>query len=46
MRLTGETLASRLSYFFWNQGPDRELLDAGMSGGLDTDEGIWRRSSA
>ena len=39
MRLTGETLASRLSYFFWNQGPDAELLEAALSGALDTDEG-------
>ena len=27
-RLTAESMASRLSYFFWNQGPDRALLDA------------------
>jgi hypothetical protein len=38
-RLTGETLASRLSYFLWNAGPDAELLDAAWSGELDTDEG-------
>lgn len=38
-RLTGETLASRLSYFLWNAGPDAELLGAGWSGELDTDEG-------
>lgn len=37
--LTGETLASRLSYFLWNTGPDAELLDAAWSGELDTDEG-------
>ena len=39
MPLSGETLASRLSYFFWNQGPDRALLDAALSGALNTDEG-------
>lgn len=38
-RLTGETLASRLSYFLWNAGPDAELLHAAWSGELDTDEG-------
>jgi hypothetical protein len=39
LRLTGETLASRLSYFLWNAGPDVELLDAAWSGELDTEEG-------
>lgn len=38
-KLTADTLASRLSYFFWNRGPDAALLDAASSGELDTDEG-------
>lgn len=38
-RLTGVTLASRLSYFLWSQGPDGELLEAALNGELDTDEG-------
>ncbi len=38
-KLTGETLASRLSYFLWNTGPDAELLRAAVSGELDTEEG-------
>lgn len=37
--LTGDTLASRLSYFFWNRGPDAELLEAAAAGELDTDAG-------
>ncbi|TFH31840.1 MAG: DUF1588 domain-containing protein [Myxococcales bacterium] len=39
LMLTGDTLASRLSYFLWNTGPDAELLDAAWSGELDTAEG-------
>jgi len=38
-RLTGLTLASRLSFFFWNRGPDAELLAAATDGSLDTDAG-------
>ncbi len=37
--LTSQTLASRLSYFLWNSGPDAELLEAAVSGELDTEEG-------
>lgn len=37
--LTSETLASRLSYFLWNTGPDAELLRAAAAGELDTEEG-------
>lgn len=37
--LTGTALASRLSYFLWNRGPDAELLRAAVSGDLDTDAG-------
>lgn len=33
--------ASRLSFFFWNVGPDEALLDAAAAGRLDSDEG-WR----
>lgn len=39
-RLTGYEIASRLSFFLWKQGPDRELLDAAASGELDTPEGV------
>jgi len=38
-RLTGETLASRLSYFLWNQGPDSALLEAAIQGELETEAG-------
>lgn len=38
-RLTADTLASRLSYFLWNSGPDAELLEAALAGELDTDDG-------
>ncbi|MGB0590009.1 MAG: DUF1588 domain-containing protein [Myxococcota bacterium] len=37
--LTGEALASRLSYFLWNQGPDDELMSAAMAGELETEQG-------
>jgi len=37
-RLTGETIASRLSFFLWNSGPDFELLDAAIAGELDDEE--------
>jgi len=39
-RLTGYELASRLSFFLWESGPDEELLDAVAAGELDTEEGI------
>jgi hypothetical protein len=46
LRLTGFGLATRLSFFLWNQGPDDALLDAAEQGALDTPEGIaaqaWR----
>src|SRR5262249_60789273 len=32
--LTDLELASRLSFFLWNTGPDDELLDIAASGGL------------
>jgi len=37
--LTPFTLASRLSYFFWNRGPDAALIKAASDGSLDTEEG-------
>ncbi|NND66069.1 MAG: DUF1592 domain-containing protein, partial [Halioglobus sp.] len=40
LELTGLTLASRLSYFLWNRGPDDELLAAAASGELQTSEGL------
>ncbi len=38
--LTGYELASRLSYHFWGEPPDAELLDAAADGSLLTDEGL------
>jgi hypothetical protein len=38
--LTGYELASRLSYFFWDSMPDKELSDAAASGALDTATGV------
>jgi len=38
--LTGYETASRLSFAFWNRGPDQELLDAAAAGELDTPEGV------
>ena len=46
---TGETrfssmeMASRLSFLLWNSTPDSELLDAGESGVLVTDDGLERQ---
>jgi Protein of unknown function (DUF1592)/Protein of unknown function (DUF1588)/Protein of unknown function (DUF1585)/Protein of unknown function (DUF1587)/Protein of unknown function (DUF1595)/Planctomycete cytochrome C len=37
--LDGPALASRLSYFLWNSGPDDELLAAATKGELATREG-------
>jgi hypothetical protein len=42
LRLDAYSLASRLSYFLWNAGPDAELLDAAASGELQTDDGRAR----
>jgi hypothetical protein len=39
-RLTGEEVASRLSYFLWRSGPDDALLDAAEADELDTPEGV------
>lgn len=42
LRLDAYSLASRLSYFLWNAGPDDKLLDAAASGELQTDLGRAR----
>ncbi|MDZ7644356.1 MAG: DUF1592 domain-containing protein [Woeseiaceae bacterium] len=42
LRLDAYSLASRLSYFLWNAGPDARLLDAAASGELQTDDGRAR----
>jgi len=41
-RLDGYSLASRLSFFLWNQAPDEALLKAAASGELHTAEGRAR----
>jgi len=40
LRLTDESVASRLSFFLWNTTPDEELLLAAERGDLTTDEGL------
>lgn len=42
LRLDAYSIASRLSYFFWNASPDAELLDAAESGELQTEDGLAR----
>ncbi|WP_262696452.1 DUF1592 domain-containing protein [Kordiimonas aquimaris] len=42
LRLDAYSVASRLSYFFWNASPDAELLDAAESGELQTEDGLAR----
>ena len=39
-RLNGYEMATRLSFLFWNQGPDDALLDAAEKGELDKPEGV------
>jgi len=41
-RLDAYSLASRLSFFLWNAGPDDELLREAESGALHTREGLER----
>ena len=41
-RLDAYSLASRLSFFLWNSGPDDELLQMAESGELQTREGLDR----
>lgn len=42
LRLDAYSLASRLSYFLWDAGPDDELLSAAASGELQTQKGLAR----
>jgi len=42
LRLDSYSLASRLSFFLWNAGPDAKLLDAAASGELQTEDGRTR----
>lgn len=42
LRLDAYSLASRLSFFLWNAGPDDELLTAAESGDLQSPGGIER----
>ncbi len=42
LRLDSYSLASRLSFFLWNAGPDDKLLTAAESGELQTKEGRAR----
>jgi hypothetical protein len=42
LRLDAYSLASRLSYFLWNAGPDAKLLDVAASGELQTEDGRAR----
>jgi hypothetical protein len=39
-KLNGYEVASRLSFFLLDRGPDRELLDAAAAGELETEEGV------
>jgi hypothetical protein len=39
-KLTGYEMASRLSYFFWDNMPDQQLIAAAESGKLETTEGV------
>jgi hypothetical protein len=41
--LTGDELASRLSYFLWSSMPDAELLEAAQRGELDSAEGLQKQ---
>ena len=42
LRLDSYSLASRLSFFLWNSGPDDELLAAAESGDLQSPGGVER----
>jgi hypothetical protein len=44
-RLTGDEMASRLSYFFWSTMPDDTMRAAAQSGALSTPEGIRAQAS-
>jgi hypothetical protein len=43
LRLTGFSVATRLSYFLWNTTPDDQLLAAAESGDLDRKSGIAKQ---
>ena len=43
-RIADVDLASRLSFFLWDAGPDAELLKAAASGALGTPEGLERQT--
>ena len=43
-RLSGEALASRLSFFLWGAPPDEALLSAAAAGELADDAGLARRA--
>lgn len=45
-KLTGEELASRLSFALIGRGPSKSLLDKGKSGALDTPEGLLTEAHA
>ena len=38
--LTAQRLATRLAFFVWSRGPDRELLQAAQQGSLDSPQGL------
>ncbi|WOJ98598.1 DUF1592 domain-containing protein [Congregibacter brevis] len=42
LRLDAYSLASRLSFFLWNAGPDDELLSAAENGELQSEGGVER----
>lgn len=44
-RLTGDEMASRLSYLFWGTSPDEALRKAAQSGALSEPEGIAREAT-
>jgi len=43
LQLTDLSLASKLSYFLWNRGPDEELLAAAERGELSDPDGLARQ---
>ncbi len=43
-RLDAYSKASQLSFFLWNAGPDRALLDAAANGDLHAEEGLVRQA--
>jgi hypothetical protein len=43
LQLSAASLASRLSYLFWNRGPDEALLTAAENGELSQPEGLTRQ---